>query len=194
LVSFERIAAVATTTRKLRAPPTFSVSRATSSAEAAFGSSGNPVNPFDPARSDVTPRLHGPDIVQSLFIASARGLGLTALDHPQPAQMRAATTAQTPGSLSAYDVTDGEAVPSISSVARTRPVYGRYVQSRLQRQAQFPTSPSAELLLNSEIYAEGCTSEADCRRLPSMVDDGGHDGLNLNFAPTSTCGLKDQPT
>jgi hypothetical protein len=36
-----------------------------------------------------------------LFIASARGLGLTALEHRQLAQMRAATTAQTPGSLTA---------------------------------------------------------------------------------------------
>jgi putative transposase len=39
--------------------------------------------------------------VLDLFIASARGLGLTALEHRQLAQMRAATTAQTPGSLTA---------------------------------------------------------------------------------------------
>jgi len=35
--------------------------------------------------------------VLDLFIASARGLGLTALEHRQLAQMRAATTAQTAG-------------------------------------------------------------------------------------------------
>ena len=39
--------------------------------------------------------------VLDLFIASARGLGLTELEHRQLAQMRAATTAQTPGSLTA---------------------------------------------------------------------------------------------
>jgi putative transposase len=39
--------------------------------------------------------------VLDLFIASARGLGLTALEHRQLAQMRAATTAQTLGSLTA---------------------------------------------------------------------------------------------
>jgi hypothetical protein len=39
--------------------------------------------------------------VLDLFIASARGLGLSALEHRQLAQMRAATTAQTPGSLTA---------------------------------------------------------------------------------------------
>ena len=39
--------------------------------------------------------------VLDLFIASARGLGLTALEHRQLAEMRAATTAQTPGSLTA---------------------------------------------------------------------------------------------
>jgi hypothetical protein len=36
-----------------------------------------------------------------VFIATARGLGLTALEHRLLAQMRAATTAQTPGSLTA---------------------------------------------------------------------------------------------
>jgi hypothetical protein len=46
--------------------------------------------------------------VLDLFIASARGLALTALGHRQLAQMRAATTAQTPGSLTAQDVTDCE--------------------------------------------------------------------------------------
>lgn len=39
--------------------------------------------------------------VLDLFIASARGLGLTALEHRQLAQMRAARTAQTPDSLTA---------------------------------------------------------------------------------------------
>jgi len=39
--------------------------------------------------------------VLDLFIASARGLGLSALEHRQLAQTRAATTAQTPGSLTA---------------------------------------------------------------------------------------------
>jgi putative transposase len=39
--------------------------------------------------------------VLNLFIASARGLGLTALEHRQLAQMRAASTARTPDSLSA---------------------------------------------------------------------------------------------
>jgi len=39
--------------------------------------------------------------VLDLFIASPRGLGLTALEHWQLAQMRAATTALTPGSLTA---------------------------------------------------------------------------------------------
>ena len=39
--------------------------------------------------------------VLDLFIASARGLGLTALEHRQPAQMRAARMAQTPDSLTA---------------------------------------------------------------------------------------------
>jgi putative transposase len=39
--------------------------------------------------------------VRDLFSASARGLGLTELEHRRLAQMRAATTAQTPGSLTA---------------------------------------------------------------------------------------------
>jgi putative transposase len=39
--------------------------------------------------------------VLDLFIASARGLALTALEHRQLAQMRAARTAQTPASLTA---------------------------------------------------------------------------------------------
>jgi hypothetical protein len=39
--------------------------------------------------------------VLDLFIGSARGLVLSALEHRQLAQMRAATTAQTPGSLTA---------------------------------------------------------------------------------------------
>jgi len=39
--------------------------------------------------------------VLDLFIASARGLGRTALEHRQPAQMRAARMAQTPESLTA---------------------------------------------------------------------------------------------
>src|SRR5215470_11872516 len=39
--------------------------------------------------------------VLDLFIASARGLGLTALEHRQLAQMRAARLAQTPDSLTA---------------------------------------------------------------------------------------------
>jgi hypothetical protein len=39
--------------------------------------------------------------VLDLFIASARGLGLTALEHRQLAQMRAAPTTRTPDSLSA---------------------------------------------------------------------------------------------
>ena len=39
--------------------------------------------------------------VLDLFIASARGLALTALEHRQLAQMRAARMAQTPDSLTA---------------------------------------------------------------------------------------------
>jgi hypothetical protein len=39
--------------------------------------------------------------VLDLFIGSARGLGLTAVEHRQPALMRAARTAQTPKSLTA---------------------------------------------------------------------------------------------
>ncbi len=39
--------------------------------------------------------------VLDLFIASARGLALTALEHRQLAQMRAARTIQTPESLTA---------------------------------------------------------------------------------------------
>jgi putative transposase len=39
--------------------------------------------------------------VLDLFIGSARGLGLTELEQWQLAQMRAATTAQTPGSRTA---------------------------------------------------------------------------------------------
>jgi hypothetical protein len=39
--------------------------------------------------------------VLDLFIASARGLALTALEHRQLAQMRADRRAQTPESLSA---------------------------------------------------------------------------------------------
>jgi putative transposase len=39
--------------------------------------------------------------VLDLFIGSARGLCLTELEQRQLAQMRAATTAQTPGSLTA---------------------------------------------------------------------------------------------
>jgi len=46
--------------------------------------------------------------VLDLFIASARGLGLTAIEHRQLAQMRAATTIRTPDSLTAWDVTDCE--------------------------------------------------------------------------------------
>lgn len=39
--------------------------------------------------------------VLDLFVASARGFGLTALEHRQLAQMRAARMAQAPESLSA---------------------------------------------------------------------------------------------
>src|SRR5262252_7277483 len=44
--------------------------------------------------------------VLDLFIASARGLGLTALEHRQLAQMRAVRVAQTPDSLTASHVPD----------------------------------------------------------------------------------------
>jgi hypothetical protein len=59
--------------------------------------------------------------VLDLFIASARGLALTALEHRQLAQMCAARMAQTPDSLTALDVPTARAVPRFSGVAGTRP-------------------------------------------------------------------------
>ena len=51
---------------------------------------------------EALPRVGGKHkVLRDPFIASARGLGLTALEHRQLARMRAATTAQTPGSPTA---------------------------------------------------------------------------------------------
>ena len=59
--------------------------------------------------------------VLDLFIASARGLALRALEHRQLAEMRAGRRAATPEALTAENVTAAQAILSLSSRCWTRP-------------------------------------------------------------------------